>query len=309
MIDSVAARLVAGQFLIYDLEHHQTGTPFTPVLSIALPEVVDSDPRFAAHPELDGVAYVTTSQLVRLDADGQVRWRIELGLDTGRPNAYASCRFSHDGKLLWVYLPDAMMNRGDDDRLLLVDESGTIVDEIATNSVGHGASMYEHQDGSVLVEIGEGQDGMILLRCRANGGHLVAEHYPWSDRCLIGLSPDGTTMMTVDHSGQEDVSFHTYPDGEVLFSLTPPDFGEQREEAIVEWAGGYLDARTAVVVLYGEDEDTEQEWYQHYLVDLVDRAPAGRWDVVTDHAYELDLLGDGTWLQPSPEGLRRHQFQ
>ncbi len=78
--------------------------------------------------------------------------------------------------------------------------------------------------------------------------------YPWSDRCLIDLAPDGQQFMTVDH-GTADVSFHRHPGGEVLFTLPVEAFGYDPEETFMEWNGGYLTSDLAVVTLGGEGEE------------------------------------------------------
>jgi hypothetical protein len=120
--------------------------------------------------------------------------------------------------------------------------------------------------------------------------------YPWSDRCLIDLAPDGRQFMTVDHE-QADVAIHTYPDGEVTFTLSVDAFGHDPDEICVEWSGGYLNQD--IVTLVGETED-EQEWFRHYRVSS-GQVQAG-FDAHAENAYDIQPLGDGSWLTADPSG-------
>ncbi|MBV1850826.1 hypothetical protein [Catellatospora tritici] len=308
MTNLVQSRYVEGAFHLYDLARHRVGTPLAPTLTVTPPQPIDKLHGHATHPALHGLAYATEAEVVRLDADGTVRWRLELGRPNGNHGgAYTSCAFETDGERLWVYVPDAMTHRSRTDRIMVVDAGGVVLAQAAVPSAGHGAGLEPHPGGEMIIDIGEGQDGVVLLRCRLDADRLEVHEFPWRDRCLIGMAPDGATFMTVDHGLQENVSFHTYPDSVELFRLTPADFGERREEAVVEWTGGYLDDRTAVVVLYGEDEDTGDEWFEHHLVDVSAREVLGRWQVEVDDLYDVDLVGDGTWLQPDGRGgIRRY---
>ncbi|MEU9036348.1 hypothetical protein AB0D45_15780 [Streptomyces sp. NPDC048352] len=160
-------------------------------------------------------------------------------------------------------------------------------------------------DGSIYLDIGEGQDGAIILRAAAGaGGEPEFVTYPWPDRCLIGLAPDGQQFMTVDHE-QADVAFHRHPSGEVLFTLPVEAFGYDAEEAFVEWSGGYLTADLAVVTLGGEGEgegEDEEEWFRYHLVDVRTGRPGGEIAPGVTNPYELVPLGDGSWLTGGPDG-------
>ncbi len=101
--------------------------------------------------------------------------------------------------------------------------------------------------------------------CLVGHDRIDLVKYPWDDRCLIDLSPDGSEFMTVDH-GQADIAVHTYPDGEVRFALSVDAFGHDPDEIYVEWSGGYLSPDILIVSLVGETEH-EPEWFRHYSVD------------------------------------------
>ncbi|WP_446215558.1 hypothetical protein [Micromonospora sp. IBHARD004] len=85
-------------------------------------------------------------------------------------------------------------------------------------------------------------------------------------------------------------------------------FGQEWPEAMVEWAGGYLDLDTAVVTIVGEDEETEEEWHRHHMVDVRTGEVRGVLDAPTRDSYDLEPLGDGSFLRTDDEGrLWRHR--
>jgi hypothetical protein len=91
---------------------------------------------YATHPGLLGIAYVTEIEAVRVGADGQVLWRLDLGPPVSHSySAHVGCGFSRDGGLVWIYRPDAMINRGAD-RIRVVNTSGVVVAETQTRRTG-----------------------------------------------------------------------------------------------------------------------------------------------------------------------------
>ncbi|WP_407696359.1 hypothetical protein [Streptomyces bikiniensis] len=170
---------------------------------------------------------------------------------------------------MWVYRPDAMAGRGDGGQWVVYDvDGGAVIARRELETAGHGALHRVHPvDGSVHLDVGEGQDGSVVLRGRAGvGGEPEFATYPWQDRCLIDLSPDGERFMTFDR-GRADVAFHRHPEGDVLLTLPVEAFGYDPEETFVEWSGGYLTPEPAVVTLGGEGR-YEEEWFRHHLVDV-----------------------------------------
>lgn len=306
MIPRVRVGHVDGRWHVYDLSENRLGS-LRPVASYDAPTERDSR---EAHPSLDGLVYATATHVVRLGADGSVRWRHELGEPTvPRYSAFVSCEFSLDGEFVWVYVPDALLDRGPD-RLLVLDADGTAVAQAVLETAGHGAGLLAHPDGHMIVEIGEGQDGPTILRCRTEAGVLLMEKYPWFDRVLIGFSPDGSRFMTVDHGFGEDAAFHSYPSGEVVAVVTKSQLGAYDEEARIDWVGGYLDASTAIVAVIGYDEDTDKDWYRCHLVDPASGRVRGEWQVDTDYVDNVRPLGDGTWLQVrKDQHPQRHAFR
>ncbi|WP_405986637.1 hypothetical protein [Streptomyces sp. NBC_00872] len=68
-------------------------------------------------------------------------------------------------------------------------DSGVVVARRGLETVGHGTFHRLHPvDGSIYIDIGEGQDGSVILR-GTGGADSEPEFvtYPWQDRCLIDL--------------------------------------------------------------------------------------------------------------------------
>ncbi|MFD8953978.1 hypothetical protein ACFV0B_34575 [Streptomyces xanthophaeus] len=263
-------------------------------------EVVES----AVQPDLERVVYTTLNGVVCLTRAGDVAWASDFEPYSDVVYGHRpGCVLSLDGRTVWIYRPDAMAGRGAGDQWVVYDaDSGAVLARRELETVGHGAGHHVHPvDGSIYLDIGEGQDGAVILRGRAGAdGEVEFVTYPWWDRCLIDLAPGGQQFMTVDH-GQADVSFHHHPSGEVIFTLSVEAFGYGPEETFVEWCGGYLNPDTAVVTLGGESDD-EEEWFRHHLVDVSTGTVASEIAVGATNPYELEPLGDGSWLTDGPDG-------
>ncbi|MFD8638441.1 hypothetical protein [Streptomyces sp. NPDC059533] len=255
-------------------------------------------------PDLERVVYTTLHGVVCLTRAGDLLWASDFEPRSDvRHGHLPGCVLSLDGRTVWVYRPDAMAGRGRGDQWVLHDaDSGRVLARRELETVGHGAGHHVHSvDGSVYLDIGEGQDGAVVLRGTAVAdGEPEFVTFPWWDRCLIDLAPDGRQFMTVDH-GQRDVSFHRHPSGDTLFTLSVEAFGCDPEDTFVEWCGGYLTPDTAIVTLGGESED-EEEWFRHHLVDVVSGTVGGEIAVEATNPYEVEPLGDGSWLTAGPDG-------
>ncbi|MFJ6483540.1 MULTISPECIES: hypothetical protein [unclassified Streptomyces] len=264
-------------------------------------EVVES----VVRADLERVVYATPNGVVCLTRAGDPVWAsaFEPHSDDVRRGHRTGVSLSLDGRTVWVYRPDVMAGRGRADRWVVYDaDTGELLADWELQTVGHGGSHSVHPvDGSVYLDIGEGQDGSVILRgvIGADGAPQCVT-YPWPDRRLIDLAPGGQQFMTVDH-GQEDVAFHHHPGGEVLFTLSVDAFGYDPEDTYVEWSGGYLTPDTAVVTLAGERPD-EEEWFRHHLVDVHTGEVGGEIDLGAAHPYDVVPLGDGSWLTGFPDG-------
>lgn len=257
----------------------------------------------AAAADLQHAYYTTLNAVVCVTADGAEVWRSQFEPRSVRQYGHRpGCVLSSDERAVWVYRPDAMAGRDRPDQWVAVDaETGAVIAHADLRTVGHGGQQLPHpSDGQVLLDVGEGQDGSVIYRASLTGARMNLVGYPWDDRCLIDLSPDGHRFMTVHHE-QTDIAVHTYPDGEVRFALSVDAFGHDPDEIYVEWSGGYLTPDTVIVTLAGETED-DQEWFRHYRVDARSGQVRTEFDARTDNPYDIQPLGDGTWLTTDPSG-------
>ncbi|MFF4895921.1 hypothetical protein [Streptomyces sp. NPDC001068] len=257
-------------------------------------EVVES----AVRPDLERVVYTTLHRVVCLTRTGDLVWASDFEPHSDvRHGHRPGCTLSADGGTVWVYRPDAMARRGGADQWVVYDaDTGAVLARHGLETVGHGAEHLVHPvDGSIYLDVGEGQDGSVVLRGRTgDGGEPEFMTYPWDDRIVIDLAPDGEQFMTVDH-GQGDVAFHRHPTGETLLTLPVEAFGYDPEDTFVEWSGGYLTPETAIVTLGGETQDGD-EWFRHHLIDVRTGRHGGEIGIEVVNPYELRPLGDGTWL-------------
>ncbi|MFI7426357.1 hypothetical protein ACIBPB_05175 [Micromonospora sp. NPDC049836] len=314
VITPVRARLVDGRLQVYDLADPAVTGRLSPAAEFDLGGADGRIEGWAVTRDLRRLVYATTDDVRCVDPDGRPLWRLDFG---PRPeqrivNARVSCTFSADERLLWVYRPDAMAMRDKLDRWLVLDAAtGALRAEAELLSVGHGGEHFVEPDGEhMLLDVGEGQDGSRVFRGRLTETGIELRDDLWDDdRTVIGFAPDGRQVMTVHHE-QEDAAFHTWPDGAVTARVPLAAFGHEWGDAVVEWAGGYLDGDTAVVAVAGEDEETEEEWYRHHLVDVHTGQLRGAFPAAqTRHAYDLEPLGDGTWLRTDDDGrLWRHRY-
>ncbi|NUW05213.1 hypothetical protein [Streptomyces sp. CAI 127] len=258
----------------------------------------------AVRQDLERVVYTTLNGVVCLTRAGDLMWASDFEPRSDvRHGHRPGCVLSLDGRTVWVYRPDAMAGRGSGDQWVVHDaDSGVVLARRQLETVGHGAFHHLHPvDGSIYLDIGEGQDGSVILRGTVGAdGEPEFVTCPWQDRCLIDLAPSGHQFMTVDH-GQADVAFHDHPNGDVLFTLPVEAFGYDPEESFVEWSGGYLTEDTAIVTLGGESQD-EEEWFRHHLVDVRTGTLSSEFTVEASNPYELVPLGDGSWLTGGPGG-------
>jgi hypothetical protein len=273
-------------------------------VAVFRPRPGDEVAESAVWPDLERVVYTTLNGVVCLTRAGDLVWTSDFEPHSDQRHGHRpGCALSLDGRTVWVYRPDAMAGRGGADQWVVHDAySGAVLVRREVETVGHGAGHHVHPvDGSIYLDIGEGQDGSVILRGAAGAdGEVAFVKYPWWDRCLIDLAPDGQQFMTVDH-GQADVAFHRHPSGDVLFALPVEAFGFDPEETFVEWSGGYLTPGLAVVALGGEGQD-EEDWFRYYLIDVRTGTLRGEIAVEVTNPYKLVPLGDGSWLTDSPDG-------
>ncbi|WIM96955.1 hypothetical protein ACTOB_000437 [Actinoplanes oblitus] len=241
----------------------------------------------------DSLVYATDDAVVRIDPAGRERWRFELGPRGEYAGSFlVDAVFSADDALVWVYAPQAEADRGEQDEWIVLDAAtGAPRRRFPLDSAGHGGGQHPFRDGRMLLDVGEGQDGTRVYLAAPDGEPL---DLGWADRVPIGVAPDESQIMTVEYE-QGDVAFHDFPSGVVRFRLGPEAFGY----SAVEFAGGYLDAETAIVVV------SDGESWRHFRVGTGTGEILGDLGIVTMEPDDLEPLGDGTYVITDTDGTLR----
>ncbi|GIE33612.1 hypothetical protein Ait01nite_066570 [Actinoplanes italicus] len=253
----------------------------------------------------DRLIYATDTAVLKVDPDGREEWRFDLGERGPRCGvSFTDVELSADDSLVWVYAPNAMADRDREDEWIVLDAAtGELRERHVLPTVGHGGDQYPLSDGRMLLEVGEGQDGIQIYL----GTPGAAPHdYGWGDRSLHGVSPDETRFVTVGHDA-EDLAVHGFPRGEVLFRCTLSAFGyrDDEEDVFVEWSPGFLDDDTVVAVVSGIDDEEDTEWWRHFRVDARTGEVLGELEITTLNQYDMDVLGDGTYVITDTDGTLR----
>ncbi|MCW2136981.1 hypothetical protein BXY51_001506 [Actinoplanes cyaneus] len=254
----------------------------------------------AAPSTRDALVYATEGTVIRIDPGGSERWRLDLDMEDPDPAAMIDVAFSADDSRVWVYAPNPAAEH--DEWIVLDAATGAILSRRPLEAVGQGGHQFPLRDGRMMLDVGEGQDGSLIFLAGPDG---EPRNFGWSDRVLIDVSPDERQFMTIDHEGQADVALHAFPGGEVLVRLTVSDFGEDPEIGVIEWTGGYLDAETVIVVVHGEDEEAGGPWWRHYRVNTGTGEVLDDLGIVTIDEYDLQPLGDGTFVVTDTDGTLR----
>lgn len=303
----IITRLVDGRICAYALAPEAWGV-LSP-LAVFQPLPGDEVVEHAAVADGKRAVYTTLHDAVCVTDAGAEIWRSAFEPRSDRVHGHRpGCALSPEGKVMWVYRPDAMAGRDRPDQWAALDAAtGEPLAFADLETVGHGARHLVHPaDDHMLLDVGEGQDGSVIYRAALTAEGLALDRYPWNDRCLIALTPEGSRFMTVDHC-QADVAFHAYPGGEVLLTLAVEDFlpvedvPDQCPDFSLEWAGGFLTPDTAVVVLAAETDD-DPHWSRSYHLDLSSGRVGSRFEGHNERPYDLEPLGDGSWLTTDPSG-------
>ncbi|WP_031077406.1 hypothetical protein [Streptomyces sp. NRRL WC-3742] len=250
----------------------------------------------AVAPDLARAYYTTMNALVCVAQDGAQVWRSAFEPESTKAHSpRPGCAISPDGRVLWLYRPDARAGRGTDDRYLAVDAAtGETLGEEELGTAGHGARQLVHPTGGeVLFDVGQGGNGTVLLRASLVEGRLDLVRYPWSDRGLIAMSPDGRHFVTIVQD-RTVLTVHAYPGGEEVLALTVEAFGHDPRAIHFDWWGtDFLDWDTLLIGLEGDDDGWE--WAAAYRVDA-------RTGHVHGEYPHLRPLGDGTAVKGSRSG-------
>ncbi|WP_030763012.1 hypothetical protein [Streptomyces griseus] len=237
-------------------------------------------------------------------ADGRVLWEHRHGCwgpAVGHPHTgdeqevcagleHGSVHVSADGRSVWAHVLGA---DGPEHWVVLDARDGR---ETARIPLEDSAASGSHQfslpgDGTVLLCVGMGQDGVLLYGAGGEAGagaSGVRDLGEDLDRILLDVHPDRPVYLTVEHSC-DDLRLHA-PDGTVLAGRDASELGEG---LCWDYAAGFVDADTVVAVAEnGEEEDGPGHW----LLDARSLAVLG--PVAYPHPVTgcVRALGDGTWL-------------
>ncbi|BBH65871.1 hypothetical protein ACTI_25560 [Actinoplanes sp. OR16] len=263
---------------------------------LALLRTFPADPAtegFAVPGSRDRLIYATDSAVRRIAPDGREEWRLDLGRrgpDAGF--AETSVALSADESQVWVYAPNGMAGRDRADEWIVLDAAtGTPVTRHPLPTKGHGGQQFALTDGRMLLDVGEGQDGS---RCFLAGPDGDVRAVAWGSRVIVGISPDEKHVMTVNHD-QSDATFHDFSDlSGAGVTVDAPD------DHLLEWTGGYLTEDVAIIVLTDDDDS-----WKHHRVDTRTGEVLGELGIVTVDEYDLQPLGDGTYLITDTDGTLR----
>ncbi|MDR6323726.1 hypothetical protein [Actinoplanes couchii] len=252
----------------------------------------------------DRMAWAGEESVTCVDTAGAEVWRFELGPGDGAGDARTDVAFADDDGHVWLYSPDVNGGRGGEDHWIVLDgATGAEVARHALPTAGHGGSHLCLGDGRMLLEVGEGQDGTFCFA--AGPGTELTRIDVWVNRVPVDVSPDQRQIMTVDHE-QDDVAFHDVTYFAETARIPLSAFGDwEFGTAAVEWTGGFLTAETAIVVVSGEHEETEETWWKHFTVDTRAGSVTGEMPISTIDEYDLTPLGDGTYVITDTDGTVR----
>jgi hypothetical protein len=261
-----------------------------------------------------------------VDPAGEVRWEIRHGCWSGgacgrmhsafyeyaddRDHRHAeggSAGFSADGRLVWAHirgpLPEGPLGTETVDEWLLIDAAdGRPFVRADIQAAAAGSEHVPHPDPAQMgLSIGEGQDGAPLRWGRWDGDDLHIEYFDHADLVLLGVSPSGDHLMTVNHD-QDTLAVHETKNGSVTATwdaestIAPhPETEPDNDEAQLfwDWAGGFVDESTVIAGTAESDE----EWGEgrHWLL----RTTGTREPEQLRYPFPVSgiptALGDGTW--------------
>ena len=277
----------------------ENGEPVEPTASFpttGLPLRVD------AEPDLRSAVYTTRDELVRVERDGNVLWRLALGPanDHVTPYRCATCAFSRDGRTVWLHRPGPYFGPGATDRLHALDAAtGAVLAQADLGLANHWAgSLFPHPDGEHLLlglsSMEAPSDHVFRARLRDDGSLTVVRY--GFESFLHDVSPDGRFFATA--RGDDDITFRAFPHGTVTSRITIEDFGydgafvREHDPEIGYCTADFLDADTAVVDVhdyYGEG------FHENHVVEVATGRVLGPLPGACRHK-NVQVPGDGTWL-------------
>lgn len=255
---------------------------------------------YAVSPDASRVVYLAGNDLVCMDRAGQQLWRQPLPTMDPEDSVFMrQTEFSLDGKLLWHYRQDGRFEHDSVAVWQVIDAgTGIVLAGSELDAGGFGGGQDVHPDGVHTLLTLNDDEGFRTVQGRFNGVAIEITPLPLFGRGLLGLSRDGSQMMTIGNDAR-DVAFHAYPSCGITGRVRVEDFGEFPEQVNVSWIGGYLDQQVAVVVLDNEDDD---DWHRAYLVDPHTARVLGPFETHAHDLADMELLGDGSWVTIDEDG-------
>ncbi|WP_305786593.1 hypothetical protein [Symbioplanes lichenis] len=221
-----------------------------------------------------------------------------------------SAAFAADGRTVWAHVRGDLLDApappgpppADDDSteqwVVFAAADGSVLARTGTESWGAGSDHLPHLDPAVMgLDIGEGQDGSVVLVGRLREDGLETVSFDDRDRILVALGPDH--VLTVRHGGPTDLRVHRLTDLGVTAELASADLPGSGPENGWDYYVAPLDDRTYVASTsrHGHAEDD----IRHWLIDVVDGVVRGQVRYPGAAGPRLIGFGDGTWLTAGPE--------
>jgi hypothetical protein len=277
----------------------ENGEPVEPTASFP---TVGSPLRVDAAPDLCGAVYTTRDELVRVERDGDVLWRLPLGPFDAPARSFrpAACAFSRDGRVVWLHRPGPYFGSGATDRLHAFDAAdGAVLAQADLGRADYWTGMLlPHPDGEHLLlglsPMDAVEDHVLRARLRDDGSLTVVRY--GFESFLHDLSPDGRVLATAEDD--DGVTFRAFPHGTVTSRVTIGDFGyddafvREHDPEIGYRTAEFLDADTAVVDVhdyYGEG------FHENHVIEVATGRVLGPLPGACRHK-NVQVLGDGTWL-------------
>lgn len=133
---------------------------------------------------------------------------------------------------------------------------------------GHAGVQLRHPDGSILLDVGMGQDGSSAFRGRFLNGAAAAERV--LNRTVCATSLDESVFLSLSDE-EEDIRVHRWPDGHLLQAIAYSDVvpaGRQDQDWWVEPEGITFAADGGITVMVaGYDEEADDDWIQDVTID------------------------------------------
>ena len=179
---------------------------------------------FAVRPDLKYAAYTTENSCAYVDNNGHEVWRCNFPVSTAKKKASpnkASCDFSRDGTVLWLYQPGHNTRAGD--TLIAIDaENGQNLSHQKLSSKGHCAQFFMHPTSQycLLSIIGRKGQAWNYLFNFSQSFWLLLTEFEWAkERIPLDVSPSSFHFATLGN--EHRTSLFTTFERESCWSISP----------------------------------------------------------------------------------------